>query len=69
MKDTNVHEIVAAFVIGVTLTFAFFQITHPADKVDEDVKVCVTYEQSSGKCAVETTVGKIVDDYIAEANK
>jgi len=41
----------------------------PQPRVEKDAKVCITYEQSTGKCAKELTVGQIIADRIAEENK
>jgi len=68
-KDDGIHEVIMAFAIGAMLMGALFNAMRPADEPNKDAKVCVTYEQSTGKCVEELTVGKIIDKYIAEANK
>lgn len=61
------------FLVGAAVAIMVINTINPIfenPKVDNDAKVCIAYEQTSGDCSIESTVGQVIEDARnAEANK
>jgi len=59
--------------VGAAVALTIINAFHPVfagPQVENGAKVCVAYEQTSGDCAKESTVGQIIEDARnAEAGK
>jgi len=64
---------IGGFFFGAAIAFTIINGIHPlfeGPQVEDGAKVCVAYEQTSGDCAKESTVGQIIEDARnAEAGK
>lgn len=64
---------IGGFLFGAAIALTIINGIHPlftGPQVQDGAKVCVAYEQTSGDCAKESTVGQIIEDARnAEAGK